>query len=68
MTLLARTYGVPRPNETPIFHTSFGKANLIQMNLQPNVEVGPVPHHADVQASQQAPSASHSLATPFVVP
>ena len=29
MTQLARSYGVPRPNESPLFHTPFGKANLI---------------------------------------
>ena len=61
MTKLAHYYGVPRPNETHIVHTPFGKSNIIQMNLQPNVEVGPIPLHPDVQATQQpAPLVSHA--------
>ncbi|XXG89486.1 hypothetical protein AAC387_Pa12g1467 [Persea americana] len=57
MTQLARSYGVPRPTDTPLSHAPFGRANLIQMNLLPNAEAGPVPPLADDQVPQQpAPS------------
>ena len=60
MTQLARSYGVPHPNEMPLFHTTFGKASLIQMDLLSNVEAGPIPPHAGDQAPQQpTPSVPH---------
>ena len=50
MTQLAHSYGVPRPTDSPIYHAPFGKVNLIQMNLLPNVEAGPIPPLAGDQA------------------
>ena len=77
LSQIARSLGILRPNEPPIFHAPFGPTNLTQMNLFPNEEAGDVPPHPQPQAplapqhqapSGLAPSSSHRQDSSSSVP